>query len=232
MIGVPFKRFRLPPQAGRTTEHRVPGGTWCLELEAGAQHGVRLGFDPHPDQLSTVPFDAPGVSVLGDGAERFWIHWPDTVDTADPLELTAWTTPGRYDRRPGNEKPLPIVWPLAKARTALPSTLTLGPWSNLPWDQLVLGRGARLSTGARLVAYFGVSTTGGLADARLEVRESATGTWEMVKGLRGVGVPSVPTTTWLAIDFDVPVPLADFRFVVASGPAASVNHEVYLLLGP
>jgi len=224
-------RFRVAPVAGRRTEHRVPGGAWCLELERGAQHGTRLGFDPIPDRLSSVPFDAPGASVPCDGAERFWIHWPDTLDATEPLELTAWTVPARYARKPGIEKSMPLIRVLAKGRSVGAGSITLGPFSNVPWDQLVTDRELRLSTGARLVGYFGFTGGGTAPDVVLRVQESSGGTFDPVKITRANGGTTLPATTW-ANSFDEPVPVADFRFDLNCAAGSTVQYEVYLLLGP
>lgn len=230
----PFHRRRLAPLAGRSEEVFASGGAWCIELERGAQPGVRLGFERDRSDSLSVPFDGPGCSVLASGQERFWIHWPATVDATRVLDLTAWTVPGRYTRLSGNEKATPMVYVLDRQETSpgAGGSTTFGPWNVAPYAQLADGAHLRLSRGARLIVECGGSIGGvGTMDARIEERIQDGGSFRMIAGLRGSGVPSLPAGELFA-SFDRPAPLGDFQLTVAYNGAGTIWHSAYLLLGP
>lgn len=226
-------RFRLPPVAGQVTERVVPGGAWCFELEQGAQHGTRIGFDP--DANATVPFDAPGVGVLADGHDRFWIHWPATLDATRPLVLTAWRVPGRYTRVSGHEREMPHVHLLARAEASpgVGGSTTFGPWSHVPYAQLGDGSHLRLSRGARLVVECGGSIGGGSPslDVSIEERILDGGAFRHIAGARGAGVPSKPASE-IAASLERPAPLGEFQVRVGYAAAGTIWVAVYLLTGP
>jgi hypothetical protein len=233
-VSAPFSRRSLAPLAGSSAEILVSGGAYCIELERGAQPGTRLGFERAGGDALSVPFDAPGCSVLASGQERFWIHWPATVDATRVLELTSWTVQGRYTRLSGNEKAMPLVHVLTRdeASPGAGGSTTFGPWNVTPYAQIADLSHLRLSRGARLVVEAGGSIGAvGTMDVRIEERVLDGGGFRMIDGKRGTGVPSLPAGELFA-SFDRPAPLGDFRVVIAYSAAATIWLSVYLLLGP
>lgn len=232
--GSPFKVLRPRPVAGGMTEHAVPGGIWALELRGGAQPGARIGFQPG-DRFGAqaIPFDARGARLPLDGIDRFYLHWPTTLASSEELELIAWTVPARYDHSDGGlADRQPVAHVLAREEVVFggAGASVLGPFTHLPDDLVAVGSSTRLPRGARLVAHFAFTGSGVFtSDVLLYARTAPSATFRALKGLRGVGVPSAPTTE-LGIDFDMAAPLGEFQFRIGVSGAATVGCLVYLLL--
>lgn len=231
----PFRILRRAPVASKVDELLVPSGIWALELQDGAQPGLRLGLDRDAGIEETIPFDARGRRIPLNGAKRVTLYWPSALTHTETLVLEAWTVPARYEHRDGQVERQPAILLLRDQEEAFagPGTLTIGPWTTIPDALRAVGDALRLPAGGRLCANFGfVGAAAPLTcDAQLQARALGAATFRQVKAIRGVGAPSTPTNI-LHCDFDVPVPPGEFRFVLASSGAADVTSYIYARLGP
>lgn len=92
-----FTRYRLLPDLARGVSELECMPCFAVEVERGAQPGVRVGFGSAQRDAwreSTVALDNDGATVPASGARELWIQWATDCDASIALELTLWHVAG------------------------------------------------------------------------------------------------------------------------------------------